>query len=103
MYWREEEGEYPALDYFNMKEVIDRTNLEIEAFNIKNGRSNAPKIHQAGERRKKGKRENMWSAWREEAKQDKMHLTDIHRFRVTKKLVVRYFREGTPASEQIQG
>ena len=103
MNWREGEGEYPALDYFNMKEVIDRTNLEIEAFNIKNGRSNAPKIHQAGERRKKGKREYMWSAWREEAKQDKMPLTDIHRFRVTKKLVVRYFREGTPASEQIQG
>ena len=41
----------------------------------------------------------MWIAWREEAKQDKMHLTDIHRCRVTKKLVVRYFRMG--ASQHI--
>ena len=85
----------------NMKEVVDRTNLEIEAFNLKNGRPNAPKIHQAGERKKKGKREYMWSAWREEAKKDKLHLTDTHRFRVTKKFLVRYFRDGTPASQQI--
>ena len=103
MYWHEGDGEYPALDYFNMKEVVDRTNLEIEAFNIKNGRANAPKIHKAGERTKKGKTQYMMSAWREKAKQDKMHLTDTHRFRVIKKLVVRYLRDGTPASEQIQG
>ena len=63
--------------------MVDRTNLEIEAFNLKNGRPNAPKIHQARERKKKGKREYMWSAWREEAKQDKLHLTDTHKFRVT--------------------
>ena len=102
MYWNEGDGEYPTLDYFNMKEVIDRTNLEIEAFNLKNGKPNAPKIHLAGERKKKGKREYMMGAWREDAKQDKMHLTDTHRFRVTKKLVVRYLRDVTPASQQIQ-
>ena len=56
MYWREEDGEFPTWKYFNMKEVIDRTNLKIEAFNLSNGRGNAPKIHQAGERSKKGKR-----------------------------------------------
>ena len=102
MYWNEGDGEYPTLDYFNMKEVIDRTNLEIEAFNLKNGKPNAPKIHLAGERKKKGKREYMMGAWREDAKQDKMHLTDTHRFRATKKLVVRYLRDGTSASQQIQ-
>ena len=36
-----------------MKEVIDRTNLEITAFNLKNGKPNAPKIHLAGERKKR--------------------------------------------------
>ena len=40
----------------------------------------------------------MWGAWRERAKQDKMHLTDQHRFAVVRKLVVKYFRTGTPAS-----
>jgi hypothetical protein len=103
MYWKEGDGDYPTRDYYNMKEMIDRTNLEIEAFNLSNGRPKAPKIHQAGERAKKGKRMYMWEAWREEAKQDKLHLKDKHRFRVTKNLVVKYFRtDGTPTSHQIQ-
>ena len=56
MYWKEGDGKYSTMDYFNMKEVTDRTNLEIEAFNLKNGKSNARKMHQAGERLTKGKR-----------------------------------------------
>lgn len=96
MYWMEKDGEYPTKDYINLKEVIDRTNLKIEAFNLKNGRSNAPKLHQAGERGKHGKRVYMWDAWREENKQDMMHLKDLHRFR----LVVKYFDKGTPRSYQ---
>ena len=48
MYWKDSDGEYPTEDYTNLREVIDRTNLKIEAFNLKNGRANAPKLHQAG-------------------------------------------------------
>ena len=59
MYWKEGDGEYPTMDYFNMKEIIDRTNLEIQAFNLRNGKSNA------------------------------------------KKLVVKYLRDGSAASQQI--
>jgi hypothetical protein len=99
MYWMEKDGEYPTKDYINLKEVIDRTNLKIEAFNLKNGRSNAPKLHQAGERGKHGKRVYMWDAWREENKQDMMHLKDLHRFSMVR-LVVKYFEKGTPRSYQ---
>ena len=53
MYWKEGDGEYPTMDYFN------RTNLGIQAFNLRNGKSNA------------------------------------------KKLVVKYLRDGSAASQQI--
>jgi hypothetical protein len=99
MYWKEDDGEFPTEDYFNLKEVIDKTNLKIQAFNLKIGRSNSPKLHQAGERGKKGKRIYMWDAWREDSKQDMMHLKDPHRFNMIR-LIMTYFEKGTPRSYQ---
>ena len=52
LYWRDSDGEYPTSDYQNLKEVIDRTNLKIQAFNLKNGRRAAPRLQQGGDRGK---------------------------------------------------
>ena len=91
MYWHEADGEYPSFDYNNLKEVVDKTNLKIEAFNLENGSpsTHTPKLHQAGERGLKvggGKTVKMYifQAWREEEKQAMMHLKDPHRFKMTK-------------------
>ena len=44
MYWKESDGEYPTEDYINLREVIDKTNLKIQAFNLKNGKADSPKL-----------------------------------------------------------
>ena len=44
MFWRDSDGEYPTKEYQNLKDVVDRTNLKIQAFNLKNGRRSAPRL-----------------------------------------------------------
>ena len=100
LYWHAEDGNYPTTNYVNLKEVMDKTNLKISAFNLKHGMT-APKLHQSGERGLKHgkKRVFMWNAWREEDKHDMMHLKDQHRFKMVR-LVVKHFEKSTPRSVQ---
>ena len=100
LYWHAEDGNYPTTNYVNLKEVMDKTNLKISAFNLKHGMT-APKLHQSGERGLKHgqKMVFMWNAWREEDKHDMMHLKDQHRFKMVR-LVVKYFEKSTPRSVQ---
>ena len=100
-YWHQDDGSYPSPNYINYKEVVDRINLKIQEFNILIGSAHAPKFHEVGERgQKKGqKRTYMWEAFREERKDDMMHLKDIHRAKMVK-LIIRYFEKGTPKTYQ---
>ena len=97
MYWHDIDGEVPSPDYVNFKDVIDRTNLKIEEYNLLHGVSTSPKLHETGERgRGKGnKRGYQFSAWREEFKEDMLHLTDPIRMRMTMS-IVKFFRKATP-------
>ena len=70
LYWHADDGPPPTPDYINYKGLVDTLNLKIEAFNIENGASNAPKLHQTGERPldKGKKRKYMFNAFRESNK-----------------------------------
>ena len=102
LYWHEDDGSPPTPDYLNYKTIIDRINLKIEAFNIENGCSSAPKLHQSGERalNKGKKRKYQFGAFREEEKSDMMHLKDTKRFKMAKSLI-KYFRKSTARSQLI--
>ena len=102
LYWHKDDGNPPSPDYVNYRCLIDTLNLKIEAFNIENGVSSAPKLHQTGERPldKGRKRKFMFQAFREENKADMMHLKDHKRFKMVKCLV-KYFRKATASSYQI--
>ena len=86
----------PTPDYINYKGLVDTLNLKIEAFNIENGASSAPKLHQTGERPldKGKKRKYMFNAFREVDKANMMHLKDNKRFKMVKCLV-KYFTKAT--------
>ena len=99
MYWRETDGEYPTIDYQNLKEVVDRTNLKIQAFNLKNGRRAAPRLQQGGDRGKPNKRVYMWNCWVGDKKEDMMDLKDPQRCGLAR-VIVKYFEKGTPLSVQ---
>ena len=104
IYWHEwNDGPYPSPDYINMKPVVDKVNLAIEAFNLETGGRAALKLQQSGERgRFRGKsRSFIWEAFREAEKKDMMHLTDNIRCNVVKK-VVKHFELGTPKALEIQ-
>ena len=99
IYWRDTDGEYPTTDYQNLKEVVDRTNLKIQAFNIKNGRRAAPRLQQAGDRGKPNKRVYMWNCWVGDKKEDMMDLKDPQRCGLAR-VIIKYFEKGTPLSVQ---
>ena len=89
MYWSELDGELPAPDYTNLKEVVDRTNLKISAFNLSIGSPTAPKIHQVGTRKVKGGgRVYMLN---EKNKSEMMYLKDHHRFKLMA-VLFKYFQ-----------
>ena len=95
LYWHVADGEAPTQDYVNYKDVVDRINLKIDEFNIQNGSGQAPSfLQRAGERGGK-KRMYMFGAWREERKEDMLHLTDPHRFKMVRH-IVKYFQRATP-------
>ena len=102
MYWHEVDGDVPTPTYLNLKHVVDKTNLKIEEFNLLNGVGAAPKPQGTGER-KRGKniRGYHFSHWREEQKQDMLHLKDPHRVKLMKAMV-NYFKMATPRAQQIQ-
>ena len=76
--------------------------MKIEAFNIENGASSAPKLHQTGERPldKGKKRKYMFQAFREVEGAGMMHLKDSKRFKMVKCLV-KYFRKATAKSMEL--
>ena len=82
--------------------MINTLNLKIEAFNIENGASSAPKLHQTGERLldRGKKRKYMFKAFRVVDKVNMMHLKGHKRFKMVKCLV-NYFTKATPKSYQI--
>ena len=102
LYWHADDGPLPSSDYINYKGLIDTLNLKIEAFNIENGASSAPKLHQTGERPldRGKKRKYMFNVFREVDKVNMMHLKDPKRFKMVKCLV-KYFTKATPKSYQI--
>ena len=99
LYWRDSDGEYPTSDYQNLKEVVDRTNLKIQAFNLKNGRRAAPRLQQGGDRGKPHKRVYMWNSWVGDRREDMMNLKDPQRCGLAM-VIVKYFEKGTPLSVQ---
>ena len=80
---------------------MDTLNLKIEAFYIENGAKSAPKLHQTGERPldKGKKRKYQFQAFREEKREEMMHLKDHKRFKMVKCLV-KYFTKATAKSFQ---
>ena len=100
MYWHIHDGPYPTPDYVNMREVVDKVNLTIEAFNLTYGSSSAPKLHQTATRGRKGRRVFMMDSFREEMKEDKMLLTDDLMFDMTKR-IIKHFQHGTPRAQQL--
>ena len=101
LYWHLDDGPPPSPSYTNYKLLVDTLNLKIEAFNIENGASSAPKLHQTGERPldKGKKRKYQFQAFREEKREDMMHLKDHKRFKMVKCLV-KYFAKATAKSVQ---
>ena len=99
LYWIVENGELPA-NYVNHKEIIDKTNIKIEAFNIEIGSTSAPKLHQSGERGRREKRYYMADAFREREMRDKMHLNDGMKMQVVKRYV-KYFYRVTPKAYKL--
>ena len=101
LYWHVDDGPPPTPDYVNYKLLIDTLNLKIEAFNIENGCSSAPKLHQTGERPldKGKKRKYQFQAFREEKREEMMHLKDHKRFKMVK-CQVKYFAKATAVSYQ---
>ena len=97
MYWRQSDGPPPSQSYRNLKEVIDRTNIKIEAFNLQFGMTNAPKLHQIGERGNKKKRFYTNNAFKESKKENQCTLTTATKLSGMK-LIIRYFEKGTPRS-----
>ena len=100
LYWRETDGWFPTGNYQNLKQIIDRTNLKITAFNLKNGTPKAPKLHQAGERGKPNKKVYMWDCFVELKREDMRTLQDQQRIKLAR-LLVKYFEKGTPKSYKI--
>ena len=101
LYWHKDNGAPPSPDYVNYKDLVDTLNLKIEAFNIENGVSSAPKLHQTGERplSKGKKRVYQFQAFREDDKAKMMHLKDHKRHKMVKCLV-KYFARATARSVQ---
>ena len=101
LYWHEDDGDFPTPNYTNYKDVIDRINLKIEAFNLEYGSSKAPKfLHLAGTRGlSRNRKIYMWEAWREPNKEDKLHLKDPQRIRMVK-MICKYFDNATPKTVQ---
>lgn len=102
LYWHKDDGPPPCPDYINYKAIVDKTNLKIEAFNIENGCTGAPKLQQSGERplNKGKKRKYQFGAFREEEKFNMMHLKDHKRVKMAKSCV-KYFRKSTARSQLI--
>jgi hypothetical protein len=100
MYWHDADGELPIPNYINLRTVVDKTNLKIEEFNLQHGVSSAPKFQGSGERKKgKNKRGYMFNAWREEKKEEMLHLKDPLRIKMTM-AYVKYFEKATPKAYQ---
>ena len=101
LYWHKDNGPPPTTYYINYKELINILNLKIEAFNIVNGATSAPKLHQTGERPldKGKKRKFQFQAFSEENRADMLHLKDHKRFKMVKCLV-KYFKKATAKSYQ---
>ena len=101
LYWHKDDGAPPSPDYTNYKDLIDTLNLKIEAFNIENGVSSAPKLHQTGERplNRGKKRTYQFQAFRENDRANMMHLKDHKRQKMVKCLV-KYFSKATEKSVQ---
>ena len=100
MFWHPHDGPYPTPDYVNMKQVFEKVNLTIEAFNLTHGSSTAPKLHQTATRGKKGRRVFMMDAFREAKKEEKMYLTDELMFGLTKR-IIKHFQHGTPRAQHL--
>ena len=107
LYWPAIHGDYPSPGYSNLQEVVDRTNLKIEEFNLTIGVGCAPKIHLIGERMLRKKERvymwevYMWEVFREAAKDQMMHLKDKHRFKMMH-LILKYLEKGTAKAIEIQ-
>ena len=102
MYWHEADGEVPTSTYVNLKHVVDRTNLKIQDFNLHHGVPYAPKFQGSGERKKGMHRGYQFSHWREENREDMLHLKDKYRIKMMK-AYIKYFEKATPPAQQIIG
>ena len=91
---------YHKEDFQNLKDIIDRTNLKITAFNLTNGTPKAPNLHQAGGRGKPHKKIYMWDCFVEQKREDMRTLKDRHRIKLAK-LLIKYFETGTQISYKI--
>ena len=91
LYWRETDGKFPTENCQNLKAIIDRTNLKITAFNLKNS---TPK------RGKPSKKVYMWDCFVELKREDMRTLQDQQRIKLAR-LLVKYFEKGTPKSYKI--
>ena len=100
LYWPVDCGAPPTNDYINLREVIDAVNIKIEAFNIEIGATSAPKMHQTAERGRRNKRFYMFNLFREEAKENMMHLVDQEKIKMTMRYV-KYFDTATPRAVKL--
>ena len=99
MYWLVPD-EKPTENYVNLKAVIDRTNLKIEAFNLEHGNRSAPKkINLVGERGRNHKRTYNLKAFTEQEITEKFELSTASKLSIAR-MIVKYFKSATPRSIQ---
>ena len=96
MAWLPGDGPLPHKDYRNHLYKVDTFNRIISEMNASSGKStNVVSFENEGERRTRlHQSQHVWKSFREEKKEDMMHLTDYHRAKMYNR-VIKYFENNT--------
>ena len=93
--WRPSDGPPPTTSYRNYLHKVDMFNKMMEEVNASSGRChNIISFENEGERRFHGDSQHEWRMWREERKEDMLHLTDFHRAKCYNR-VIKYLELST--------
>jgi hypothetical protein len=105
--WFPDDGPLPSPYYRNRLEEMQWLNTELLRYNQANGVPNVPHVHKYGVRRDnrtnrdmygnitvRHKVDHRWEQWREEGREDKLHLDDERRMMLGR-MVNKYYRFNT--------
>ena len=96
MAWLPGDGPFPHKDYRNFLMKVDTFNRIVTEMNASSGRcTNMVSFENEGERRtRKHQSQHVWKSFREEKKENMLHLTDYHRAKMYNR-VVKYLKNNT--------